>query len=253
MNFSGKRILVTGGTRGIGRGIVEAFLESGAHVAVNGTTAESTAKVLHELRHGARLISAPGSVATVVGCQTIVDAAVKGLGGLDVLVNNAGIATSGQSLERATEACWDDTINANLKGVFFMTKFAVPVLRATKGNIVNIASTSGITADSFFSIYCISKAAVIHLTRCHALELGPEIRVNAVCPGPIETDMLRYAMVETDGNLEAGRKSWAAGVTGLKRIGTVREVVASVLFLASDLASYMTGTTQVIDGGQSLD
>jgi len=253
MNFRDKRILVTGGTRGIGRGIVEAFLEAQARVAVNGSTAETTAKAINELGSGDRLVSAPGSVATVAGCRAIVEAAVNGLGGLDVLVNNAGTVSFAQSLDRATEADWDNIIDTNLKSVFFTTKFAVPYLRATKGNIVNIASTSGITADPILSIYGVSKAAVIHLTRYHALELGPDIRVNSVCPGPIDTDMLRRALVEIEGDLESGRKSWAEGISGLKRIGTVRDVVGSVLFLASDLAGYMTGTAQVVDGGQSID
>jgi len=253
MNFRDKRILVTGGTRGIGRGIVEGFLEAQARVAVNGSTAETTTKAINELGSGDRLVAAPGSVATVAGCQAIVEAAVNGLGGLDVLVNNAGIVTFPQTLDRVAEADWDSIIDTNLKGVFFTTKFAVPYLRATKGSIVNIASTSGITADPVLSIYGVSKAGVIHLTRYHALELGPDIRVNSVCPGPIETEMLRRALMEIEGDLESGRKSWAEGVSGVKRIGTVGEIVGSVLFLASDLPRYMTGTAQVVDGGQSID
>jgi NAD(P)-dependent dehydrogenase (short-subunit alcohol dehydrogenase family) len=252
MNFMGKRILVTGGMRGIGRGIVEAFLEAQARVAVNGRTPETTAKAINELGSGDRLVSAPGSVATVAGCQAIVEAAVNGLGGLDVLVNNVGTVTF-ESLDRVTEADWDKVIDTNLKGVFFTTKFAAPYLRATKGNIVNIASNSGIMAAPVLSIYGVSKAAVIHLTRYHALELGPDIRVNSVCPGPIDTDMLRRALVEIEGDLETGRKRWAEGIPGLKRIGTVRDVAGSVLFLASDLAGYMTGTAQVVDGGESID
>ena len=253
MNFLNKRILVTGGTRGIGRGIVEAFLGAQARVAVNGSTAESTAKAISDLGGRDRLIGAPGSVATVAGCRAIVEAAAAGLGGLDVLVNNAGILTFSQTVDQAEEADWDSIIDTNAKGVFFTTKFAVPHLRVSKGNIVNIASISGIIADPVLSIYGASKAAVIHLTRYHALELGPDIRVNSVCPGPIETDMLRGAIVETDGNLEDGRKSWAAEVAGLKRIGRVDEVANLVLFLASDLASYMTGTSQVVDGGHTVD
>jgi meso-butanediol dehydrogenase / (S,S)-butanediol dehydrogenase / diacetyl reductase len=253
MNFLNKRILVTGGTRGIGRGIVEAFLGAQARVAVNGSTAESTAKAINDLGGGDRLIGAPGSVATVSGCRAIVEAAADGLGGLDVLVNNAGILTFPQTLDQAEEADWNSIIDTNAKGVFFTTKSAVPHLRASKGNIVNIASISGIIADPVLSIYGASKAAVIHLTRYHALELGPDIRVNSVCPGPIETDMLRGAIVETDGNLEDGRKSWAAEVAGLKRLGRVDEVAKVVMFLASDLASYMTGTSQVVDGGHTVD
>src|SRR5262245_45117661 len=253
MNFLNKRILVTGGTRGIGRGIVEAFLGAQARVAVNGSTAESTAKAINDLGGGDRLIGAPGSVASVAGCHAIVEAAADGLGGLDVLINNAGILTFPQTLDRVEERDWDAIIDTNAKGVFFTTKFAVPHLRASKGNIVNIASISGIIADPVLSIYGASKAAVLHLTRYHALELGPDIRVNSVCPGPIETDMLREAIVEIDGNFEDGCKSWAAEVAGLKRLGRVDEVAKVVIFLASDLASYMTGTSQVVDGGHTVD
>ena len=252
MDFKNKRILITGGTRGIGRGIVEAFLQAQARVAVNGSSAETTAQAIAEMGGGDRLVAAPGSVATVAGCQAIVEAAAAGLGGLDVLVNNAGVLTFPQTLDKADEKNWDRIVDTNLKGVFFTTKFAVPHLRASKGNIVNLASISGLIADPFLAIYGASKAAVIHLTRFHALELGPDIRVNAVCPGPIETDMLRRAIVETDGDLEEGRKNWASEVSGLKRLGTVEEVAGSVLFLASNLASYMTGTAQVVDGGQTV-
>jgi len=251
MDFTGKRILVTGGTRGIGRGIVEAFRKAGASVAVNGTTAGTTARAIQELEDDGRTVAAPGSVSTVEGCQAIVDAAVRGLGGLDVLVNNAGVLTPCQSLVDATEAHWNAIIDTNLKGVFFTTKFAAPYLRAAKGSIVNIASISGISGSSF-PIYGASKAAVIHLTRSHALELGPDIRVNSVCPGPIETDMLQAAMIETDGDLESGRRNWTEGVSALKRIGVIREIVGSVLFLASDLASFTTGTALVVDGGASI-
>ena len=253
MNFTGKRVLVTGGTRGIGRGIVEGFLERGARIAVNGSTPATTDKAIRDLAAGERVVAAPGSVSDVDGCRTVVDAAVKGLGGLDVLVNNAGVVTVDQSLERCTEALWDAIMDTNLKGVFFTTKFAVSALRASKGNVVNIASISGINGDLEFPVYGASKAGVIHLTRSHALELGPDIRVNAVCPGPIETDMLRKAAIDLFGELESGLERWAEWVPALKRIGTVREVVGSVLFLASDLASYMTGTAQVVDGGVSID
>jgi len=253
MNFLDKRILVTGGTRGIGRGIVEAFLGAQARVAVNGSTAESTANAISDLGGGDRLIAAPGSVATVAGCRAIVEVATDSLGGLDVLVNNAGVVKFPQTLDRVEEADWDTIFDTNAKGVFFTTKFAAPHLRASKGSIVNIASISGIIADPVFSIYGASKAAVIHLTRYHALELGPDVRVNSVCPGLIETDMLRQAIVETDGNLEDGRKNWTAEVAGLKRIGRVDEVAKLVMFLASDSASYITGTAQVIDGGHTLD
>jgi len=254
MDFTDKRVLVTGGTRGIGRSVVEAFLGAGARVAVNGTTTATTAKAIAEMKAGARVIAAPGSVATADGCRAIVEAALEGLGGLDVLVNNAGIVTTDQALDRCSEAIWDSIIDTNLKGVFFTTRFAVSALRASKGNIINVASISGINGDLAFPVYGASKAAVIQLTKSHALELGPTVRVNAVCPGPIVTDMVRNAALNLfGGDVDSALQRWTDLMPGLKRLGQVHEIARPVLFLASDHASYMSGAVLVIDGGDSID
>jgi len=252
LDFTGKRVLVTGGTRGIGRGIVEAFLEAGARVAVNGSTPDTTSAAIAELGGGDRIVAAPGSVASVAACKTLVAAAVEGLCGLDVLVNNAG-AGGGKPVEDCDEALWDRVVDTNLKGCFFVTQQALPHLRATRGNIVNIASVNGLIGVPKGSIYCASKAGVINMTRAHALEFAPDIRVNAVCPGGVDTDMLRNLAVRIAGSVEKGYEIIAADCAAQKRIAHVRELAGPVLYLASGLASFVTGSIHVVDGGETVD
>jgi NAD(P)-dependent dehydrogenase (short-subunit alcohol dehydrogenase family) len=243
---------VTGGTRGIGRGIVEAFLDTGARVALNGSSIESTKNAITELAAGERVVAAPGSVATVDGCRAIVEAAVSGLGGLDILVNNAGVGDGGLA-EAHDEELWDRVIDTNLKGVFFVTKHALPALRQSKGCIVNIASVDGLVGMVEESAYSASKAGVINMTRCHALEFGPDIRVNAVCPGFIDTDMLRRAAVSEGGSVDAGYSIFAKTVAAQGRVANVKEIAGPVLYLASELASFVTGSIHVVDGGETAD
>jgi NAD(P)-dependent dehydrogenase (short-subunit alcohol dehydrogenase family) len=252
MDFTGKRVLVTGGTRGIGRGIVEAFLAAGARVALNGSTPQTTAKAIAELAAGDRVVAAPGSVATVAGCEAIVAVALGGLGGLDVLVNNAGVGEVG-SIEDSTEALWDTTVDTNLKGAFFMTRSAMPTLKASKGCIVNIASVFGLVGVPGGSIYALTKAGIVSLTRSAALELGPDVRVNAVCPGGVDTDMLRALAVKIAGSVEAGYETLKEDCKAQRRIAHVREIAGPVLYLCSDLASFVTGSVHVVDGGETID
>ena len=250
LDFTGKRVLVTGGTRGIGRAIVERFLAAGARVALHGSSAEGVHRAAVEIGSPA-LVEAPGALDRVEGCRATVDAAIAGLGGLDVLVNNAGRWNHAR-VESAEEAEWDEIIDVNLKAAFFLTKHAVPALRAARGNIVNIASVSGISAESDASIYCVSKAGLIHMTRCHAWELAPEIRVNVVCPGSIDTEMLRGVAAGVYPSVAEGYRLMARDAA-LKRIGHVDEIADPVLYLASDLARYVTGSVQVVDGGMTID
>ena len=250
MNLAGKRVLVTGGTRGIGRATVEAFLREGARVAVNGSSAASVAQVIAELRAGDRAAAAPGNLSEVPECQRMVEAAVATLGGLDILVNNAGIGGGGMRIEQTTQDDWDATLNINLRAVFFCTKHAVPALRAAKGNVVNVASILGIRGrGSGLSVYCASKGGVVNLTRDLAIELAPDIRVNCICPGAVDTEMLQ------DVGRELGHGDVAAGYALLtqhrpmKRVAHPSEIANGVLYLASDLASFVTGCIHSVDGG----
>lgn len=251
IDLTGRRVLVTGASRGIGRATVESFLEAGARVALNGSTPESTATAIAALEQGADVIAAPGSVATLEGCRTVVDAAVAGLGGLDILVNNAGVAEL-VPLEALDDAAVDAMFDVNVKGVLYCTRFAAPHLRASRGAIVNVASISALMGASRDAVYAASKAAVIAITKCHALELAPEVRVNAVCPGSVETDMLRAVARAWHGDTDAGLAAFVEGAA-LRRIAGPREMAAPILYLASDLASFVTGSIHVVDGGETID
>lgn len=247
IDFKDKRVLVTGGTRGIGRGAVEAFLASGASVAVNGRTAESTAKAISDIGVGERLIAAPGNVATASGCNAIIEAAIKGLGGLDVLVNSAGVAKLG-AVEDFDEVDWDQTLDVNLKGTFFCIRAALATLRDSKGNIVNLASDAGLIGAPELVVYCASKGGVVNMTRAMALEFAPDVRVNCVCPGYVDTDMVRRDGIEQASNPVAMEQS-LIDEAPLKRIATPQEIANAIVYLASDDARFITGAAFQIDGG----
>jgi NAD(P)-dependent dehydrogenase (short-subunit alcohol dehydrogenase family) len=245
MDFTGKRILITGSTTGIGRGAAEMFLAAGARVAINGRTSAAVAQAIEEMGTE-RLVAAPGTVATVAGCQSVISAAILELGGLDCLVNNVGICPLARMME-ISEAHWDEVIAINLRSAFFCSQAAIPALRQSHGSIIMVASVAALIAgptDSF--AYAISKGGLVGMTKTLALELAPDnVRVNCLCPGYIDTPMVRAENEATGGQINR----FISKSTPLGRIGTVRECASSILYLASDDASYCTGSILVNDGG----
>jgi NAD(P)-dependent dehydrogenase (short-subunit alcohol dehydrogenase family) len=249
MTFAGKRILITGASRGIGYATAKEFLAQGARVAVNGRTEQSVATAINELGGGEHLVAAPGSVATVDGCESIARAAIDALGGLDVLVNSAGVSID-STIEGTDEAIWDETLDVNLKGAFFCVRAALPSLRKSGGAIVNMASVAGLQGSAEGSVYCASKGGVVNLTRALAMELAPDIRVNCVCPGWVDTDMLRRDYVNLADDPAAAERE-AIEEAPLKRVATPEEIAKAIAYLASHDARFMTGVALPMDGGIS--
>ncbi|MDP7218026.1 MAG: glucose 1-dehydrogenase [Arenicellales bacterium] len=249
MAFSGKRVLVTGSSRGIGQAVARQFFQSGAQVAVNGRTPDSTAAGMAALGDSDRLVAAPGDVSSVAGCEAVVAAAVEGLGGLDILVNSAGVAFF-LPLEDSDEAVWDATLDTNLKGTFFCMRAAAGPLRDSGGNIVNVASDAGLIGEKGLSVYCASKGGVVNLTRAMALELAPTVRVNCVCPGYVDTDMVRRDGIDQADDPQAAEQA-IVDYAPLKRISKPAEIAKAITYLAGEDALFITGSALQIDGGST--
>jgi len=249
MAFSGKRVLVTGSSRGIGQAAARQFFQSGAQVAVNGRTPDSTAAGMAALGDSDRLVAAPGDVSSAAGCEAVVAAAVEGLGGLDILVNSAGVAFF-LPLEDSDEAVWDATLDTNLKGTFFCMRAAAGPLRDSGGNIVNVASDAGLIGEKGLSVYCASKGGVVNLTRAMALELAPTVRVNCVCPGYVNTDMVRRDGIDQADDPQAAEQA-IVDYAPLKRISKPAEIAKAIAYLAGEDALFITGSALQIDGGST--
>jgi NAD(P)-dependent dehydrogenase (short-subunit alcohol dehydrogenase family) len=245
MEFQDKAILITGSSRGIGLATAKAFLERGARVAINGRTEASVNQAIAALGNDERLLPIAGSVESVAGCESIVERAVEGLDGLDVLVNSAGVYPIA-AIADCDEGLWDETLDINLKGTFFCSRAAMPALRASQGSIVNLASTAGLVGFSNTTVYCASKGAIVNLTRAMALELAPNVRVNCVCPTAADTEMGRKNFASTDD----ARQRFEALIP-MGRLLTPEEVAAAIVYLASHAARTITGTALTIDGGRT--
>ncbi|MFT4582324.1 MAG: meso-butanediol dehydrogenase/(S,S)-butanediol dehydrogenase/diacetyl reductase [Gammaproteobacteria bacterium] len=248
MEFAGKRVLITGSSRGIGQALARRFITDGANVAINGRSAAAVAQSIEALGGSAQLHSACGDVSTAAGCESVVKMALESLGGLDILINNTGTYPIA-SIEDTDEALWDTTLNANVKSAFFCSRAALPALRASKGVIINHSSIAGLMGFANISVYCTSKAAVANLTRSMAMELAPDVRVNCVCPTTVDNDM-GWQGFNRAADPQAAYDAFAAG-SKMKRLPTNDDVVEAFAFLASDRASFMTGVALPVDGGKS--
>jgi NAD(P)-dependent dehydrogenase (short-subunit alcohol dehydrogenase family) len=253
MRFEGRRVLVTGASRGIGRGIVDAFLEEGATVFASDVLEAGLRRVAGGHPAADRLHTFAADLADPDAAAGVVPAAVDALGGLDVLVNNAGIIetslTDQCAVDTLPEEVWDAVYEVNLRAVWLATKFAAPHLRrSTRGpNIVNAASVSGLTGFPLGPIYCTSKGGVVQLTKVTAVDLAPTVRCNCFCPGVIATPLARGHVEAAEDPDAAMRKLVAPQL--VDRLGTPEEVAKLACFLASDDAAFITGGVYPVDGG----
>jgi NAD(P)-dependent dehydrogenase (short-subunit alcohol dehydrogenase family) len=246
-SLAGKVALVSGAARGLGRAIALALAEAGADVALGLRDPGSGGDLVAEVeRLGRRAVALPMDVADLGQVRAAVDGTVEALGALDVLVNNAGVAP-GNPAEDVVEADFDRIMAVNVKGTFFASQAAARrmLARGEGGAIVNLGSQAGAVALPGESVYCVSKAAIAHMTRCLAVEWGPRgIRVNAVAPTFIHTPGTEAALSDP-----AFRADVEERIAALHRIGEPPEVAGAVVFLASPAASLITGQTVLVEGG----
>jgi NAD(P)-dependent dehydrogenase (short-subunit alcohol dehydrogenase family) len=250
MNFAGKVVLVTGSTTGIGEACARLFAQSGAAVMVSGRDAARGRGVIDSIRAaGGRAEFSAVDLRAVGACERLVSDTIQSLGGLDVLVNNAGILYTASALE-TTDEQWLDTMAVNVNALFYMSRAAVKHMKAAgRGAIVNVASEWGLNGEPNHVAYCASKGAVVQITRCMALDHARDhIRVNSVCPGEIHTRMVDDILAKRGGDSAASLRELAAGIP-MRRLAQPVEVARCVLFLASDAASYVTGAHLNVDGG----
>jgi NAD(P)-dependent dehydrogenase (short-subunit alcohol dehydrogenase family) len=245
LDFTGKRVLVTGGARGIGAAAALAFRARGAAVAV-GARSRASFDAFVGL-HGAQgLHAAAGDMRDRAGARAVVEAAVRELGGLDVLVNSAGVFAE-IAVADVSQEHWDETLAVNLGGTFFCSQAALPALETSRGNIVNVASDAGVIGYPKGAVYSASKGGVVNLTRAMAVELARRVRVNCVCPGNVETDMIAEA-ARASGDAERYLFE-ARDRAPMGRMARPEEVAAAILYLASEEAGFTTGAALVVDGG----
>jgi len=242
--LEGKTAIITGASRGIGKGIAQVFAQQGANVAFTYSSSVEAAKELeNELNEmGVKAIGYQSNAASFDEAQELANNVMEEFGSIDVLVNNAGI-TKDNLLMRITEEDFDKVIEVNLKSVFNMTKAVQrTMLKQRKGSIINMSSVVGVKGNAGQTNYAASKAGIIGFSKSVALELGSRnIRSNVIAPGFIETEMT--------GKLdEATVESWRAAIP-LKRGGTPEDIANACVFLASDMSAYVTGQTLNVDGG----
>lgn len=247
-SLEGKVALVTGASRGIGRAVALGFAEAGADVAVAARTEEDLQTLAKEIDSiGRKALVVPTDVRDRDAIQSMVDRTVEGLGKLDILVNNAGGSNFMSPIVSLRPEGWDKLRTLNLDSVFHATQIgAQAMLAGGGGSIIQIASVAGIQGAVGLSPYSAAKAGVIMFSQAIAKELaGSNVRVNSIAPGWIDTPLNEW-MTSDEGTLREAEKMIPMG-----RLGTAEEIVGGAIYLASDAASFVTGATLVIDGGQT--
>jgi NAD(P)-dependent dehydrogenase (short-subunit alcohol dehydrogenase family) len=240
-DFSGKIVLVTGGSRGLGLAMALGFAARGADVIVTSRDSESCAAAVGQIEAlGRRAWAIPAHVGKWAALQNLVDAAYAAAGRVDILVNNAGIAPVTDTSAEMDEALFDKTIAVNLKGPFRLTALIAPRMIADGGGaVINISSTGSQRPEPHFGVYAAAKAGLNVITKAQALEYGPTVRVNCILAGPFWTDIAKSWRDELDANSDSA----------IRRIGRPEEIVTTALYLASSGSAYTTGALIAVDGG----
>ena len=245
-----KKVLVTGASSGIGRATAERFLSEGDNVALVSRREGALQDAASRAPGAGKAFTIAADLSDERQSESCLAQAIEMMGGLDVLVNSAGILKAGR-IEDTSLELWDEMMNINLRSVFYLMKLSVPHLERSRGNIVNVSSVTGPRSFPGVLAYCVSKAAIDQLTRCAALELAPKgIRVNEVNPGVVVTDLHRAGGMNDEAYaafLEHSKTTHPLG-----RVGEPEEIADLIYFLASDRAGWITGATVSIDGGRAL-
>ncbi|XP_048000266.1 uncharacterized oxidoreductase MT0954-like [Leguminivora glycinivorella] len=249
MSFNNKVVIVTGASSGIGAATSLMFAKEGADVAIVARTQAKLAAVAKNIQAlGRRALVIQADLSKEADTATIISKTIQHFGKLDVLVNNAGMASQGCLLDGKALQAYDEVMKTNVRAVVQLTSLAAPYLIQTKGNVVNISSVAGLIPSKMTTLmfYAVSKVALGHFTRCAALELAPSgVRVNSVNPGPVENQFLTNNKLNVSDEL----KSNLSDYTALGYIAKDDEIGRVILFLASDKARSITGSTYVIDNG----
>jgi NAD(P)-dependent dehydrogenase (short-subunit alcohol dehydrogenase family) len=246
MRVAGKVAIVTGANVGIGAAVAKVLAEEGAAVVITGRRKDLLDQVVLDIqRKKGRALAVAGSVTDESHVRSVVDQCVRTFGTLNIVVNNAGIGAFGKLLHEIDDATWHEMLDINLTGVFRMTRAAVPMmLKNGGGSIINMSSVGGVIGFSGSAAYGTSKGGLELFTKCVAMDYAQDgIRCNSVCPGLIDTPMAAPLLNNPD------MKAEVLAAYPIRRVGTPEEVAKMVLYLASDDASWVTGSSFMIDGG----
>jgi 3-oxoacyl-[acyl-carrier protein] reductase len=248
ISLANRSVLITGGSRGIGRAAAILMAKAGADIVFdyfkNHAAAQEVKAEIENL--GRRAVAIPGNIADDHHCKELVDSTVRLFGKLDVLVNNAGIWTYAP-IDEMKEEVYRETIDVNLSGLIYTTRYAVQQMKKQgHGKIVNLSSTAGQRGEALHSHYAATKGAIISLTKSWSSELAPMIQVNCVAPGWVDTDMSAGPLSNPDDYKQI------TSIIPMRRVATAEEIAGPILFLASELASFITGEILNVNGGSVL-
>lgn len=248
MKLQGKSIIVTGATSGMGKAIAERFISEGASVILSGRDSKRGLELENSLNlSGKRSVFIAGDISKPEVNEHLVAEAVRNFGKLDIIVTNAGKLGLGSVTDISLEE-WDETISTNLNSVFYLSRYAIPEIKKSgKGVILVNSSIAAFKSFPNHAAYCASKAALVALVKEMALDFGPEIRVNTICPGPVDTPLI-WDSAKAFENPETIVQQTASN-TLMKRLGKPEDIASLALFLISDESSWITGSAFTIDGG----